>query len=197
MATLQNHVLIDSLTNRIDFDQNGVQIKSCPGQSVQITDDQGNGFQVATGGAVSVLGGGSFPSPNNSIISSQVTFTPIQMQTLTNTSPLQMLPAPASGLTYAILFALQNTFGGNISYNNLSSCSILNGTNLNDPEISGMNLNSGTVNVWAMHPASGAVKASSATLNQPLNLVNNNTTAPTQGNATVQFTLYYFLVSLN
>jgi len=61
MAQQENHNLIDGRGNRVILDLATLKIKACPGGTVQITDDQGNGFQVATGGVITVLGSGSFP----------------------------------------------------------------------------------------------------------------------------------------
>src|SRR5277367_4563231 len=57
------HNLIDGSTNRIDFVLGtGIRVKACPNGTIQLTDNAGNGIQIASGGAVTVIGGGSFPS---------------------------------------------------------------------------------------------------------------------------------------
>jgi len=64
MAGQEQHNLVDGAGNRVNLHlkAGGLQIKACPGGNVQITDDQGNGLQIAPGGAVTVIGSGSLPA---------------------------------------------------------------------------------------------------------------------------------------
>lgn len=63
MAEQAGHNLIDGSTNRINLElATGIKIKACPGGAIQITDNNGNGIQIATGGAVTVIGSGSLPA---------------------------------------------------------------------------------------------------------------------------------------
>lgn len=58
----EEHNLVDSSVNRLNLRAGKLEIKAGPGNSIQITDDAGNGIQIAPGGAVTLLGTGSLPA---------------------------------------------------------------------------------------------------------------------------------------